>query len=346
MDEENTQKINVEDIQNLIIYNKFVRIESSKYTDEAYEYIKYLVNQERAILFDKDTKRIYTLGEYYGGDELKENLLYVSKYLSIDLDDEVLDELNIINNSDILAFKGKGALDVKLIKGKYNTVELEYNLNKCINDSIYKVTDDKEYGLYVDENGKVALKEYIYPDIEIFDSPMLLSDPPTKSLTLTIKGTVHFEDWTRFDVEAKNCTFNSYDTHNGTLNVTFKRNEDGELIIRYSDGKTSKTYKYVQKWYKEATYGLFDGQNYIEYGKVYFTDDNIDPFITDQRNLYGAYVIIPSEIKPIFFDNSTNTIAAWYKVNNIILDNIHYTVYHTQNNGLGKVEWKIKNKKI
>ena len=347
MDEENTQQITIEDIQDLIIYNKFVRIESSKYTDEAYAYVKYLIDQERAILFDKDTKRIYTLGEYYGGDELKENLLYVSKYLSIDIDDEVLEELNIVNNSDILAFKGKGPLEVNLIQGKYNTVELEYNLNRAIDNSIYKVADDREYGLYLDENGKIALNEYIYPDLEIEDAPMLLSDPETKTLTLKVKGTVEFKDWEQFYIETTNCTYNSCDTENKTITVTFRRNVDGELTINYSDGKTSKTYKYVQKWYKECIYGLFDGQNYIEYGKLYFIDDKIDPFIIDQKKLYMAYVRIPEEIKPIFFDNSTNMIAAWEKVNsNIAVDNIYYNVYRTINSGLGKVEWKITNKKI
>ena len=52
------------------------------------------------------------------------------------------------------------------------------------------------------------------------------------------------------------------------------------------------------------------------------------------------------KINPVFYDNSTNMVAAWYKVNHIIIDNIHYNIYRTQNNGLGKIEWKIKNKNI
>jgi hypothetical protein len=174
----------------------------------------------------------------------------------------------------------------------------------------------------------------------------MLSDSETKTLTLKIKGSVDFKNWTQFDVETENCTYNSCDTENKTINVTFIKNVNGKLTINYSDGKISKTYIYIQKWLKECVYGLFDGQNYIEYGNFYFVDDDIDPFIIDQKKLYKAYVRIPEEINPIFLDNSTNMLGAWEKVNTIILDNMYYNVYRTSNSGLGKNEWKIKNKKI
>ncbi len=343
--DENLIKIDLEDIQDLIIQKKFVRINSDNYTDNAFNYVKYLIDQERAILFDADTHRIYTLGEYYGGDELKENLLYFSKLLSIDVDDNIIDEIDANKNSDTLAIKGKGGLNVNFIEGKYNTIELSLNKN-LVNNNSFKFNSDNEYNLYVDENGKIALYEYIYPKIIINNKPLLPNDEESQILDFDILSSIDLNNWEKFNVDSENCTINNVDLENHKIYVTFNKGIDGHIIISYSDGKTADTYEYTQKWYNECKYGLFDGTNYIEFDTIYYLDDKIEPIIIDQQKKFNAYIILPININPIFIDNNTNFQGAWHKIDVSFIDNRFYKLYITDNSGLGKVEWKIKNTKI
>ena len=339
-------KIDLEDIQDLIIQKKFVRINSDNYTDNALNYVKYLIDQERAILFDADTHRIYTLGEYYGGDELKENLLYFSKLLTIDVDNEVLNEIDAEQNSDTLAIRGKDALKVNFIKDKYNTIELEYSLENAINNNPFKFNPENEYHLYIDENGQIALYEYIYPKVIIEKEPLLPEDNETQILSFKIFSSIDLNNWEKFNIDGENCIINRLDLENQTINVTFNQGIDGKILITYSDGKTEDTYEYIQKWYNQCRYGLFDGNNYVEYGEFYYLDDNIDLITIDQQRLFNAYIILPSNIKPIFIDNNTNMQGAWHKTKVSFINESFYKLYVSDNSGLGKVEWKIKNKKI
>ena len=346
MMDENLIKIDLEDIQDLIIQKKFVRINSDNYTDNAFNYVKYLIDQERAILFDADTHRIYTLGEYYGGDELKENLLYFSKLLSIDVDNEILDEIDATKNSDTLAIRGKDALKVNFIKDKYNTIELEYSLENAINNNPFKFNPENEYHLYIDENGQIALYEYIYPKVNINGEPLLPEDEESQILTFDILSSVDFNQWEKFNIDGENCIIDNLDLENHKIYVTFNKGIDSYITITYSDGKTEDTYTYIQKWYNECKYGLFDGDNYVEYGSFYYLDDNIEPIVIDQQKLFNGYIILPVNIKPIFIDNYTNMQGAWHKVKVPFINENFYRLYVTDNLGLGKVEWKIKNKKI
>ena len=343
---DNLIKIDLEDIQDLIIQKKFVRINSDNYTDNALNYVKYLIDQERAILFDADTHRIYTLGEYYGGDELKENLLYFSKLLAIDVNNEILNEIDAEQNSDILAIRGKDALKVNFIKDKYNTIELEYSLENAINNNPFKFNPENEYHLYIDENGQIALHEYIYPKVIIDGEPLLPEDEESQILTFRISSSIDLSNWEKFNIDGENCIINRLDLDTQTINVTFNKGVDGIIIITYSDGKTTDTYEYTQKWYSQCRYGLFDGSNYVEYGDFYYLDDNIDLITIDQQRLFKAYIILPSNIKPIFIDNNTNMQGAWHKVKASFVNEKFYKLYVSDNLGLGKVEWKIKNKKI
>jgi len=343
---DNLMKIDLEDIQDLIIQKKFVRINSDNYTDNALNYVKYLIDQERAILFDADTHRIYTLGEYYGGDELKENLLYFSKLLTINVDNEILNEIDAEQNSDILAIRGKDALKVNFIKDKYNTIELEYSLENAINNNPFKFNQENEYHLYIDENGQIALYEYIYPKIIIEAEPLLPEDEESQILTFRISSSIDLSNWEKFNIDGENCIINRLDLDNQTIDVTFNKGLDGIITITYSDGKTEDTYEYVQKWYNQCKYGLFDGSNYVEYGEFYYLDDNIDLITIDQQKLFKAYIILPSDIKPIFIDNNTNMLGAWHKEKVSFVNEKFYKLYVSDNLGLGKVEWKIKNKKI
>ena len=92
-------KITLEDINSLSIVKKFVCIQSSKYNEEAYNRILELIDAEQAILFDKDTHKIYTLGTYYGGNLSKDDFLYFSSIVNVDEADEILNKIEALKNS-------------------------------------------------------------------------------------------------------------------------------------------------------------------------------------------------------------------------------------------------------
>ena len=347
MDDEQI-KLDLEDIQDLVISKKFISIQSNKYTEEAFNYIKYLVDQQRAILFDADTNRIYTLGKYYGGDELKENLLYFSKLLSVDIDDNILSEINASENSDTLAIKTKGPLNVNIYKDQYNVVEFELNLQNAINNNPFKLTDKNEYNFYIDENGKIALQEYIYPKISI--KPKELNNNNNDEIIILeydIQSSIDIDNWSEFNIYAYNCEILEDDRINRKLKVYFSNNITGEITFEYSDGKNSDTYTYKQYWKNSCIYGTCYSSIYNELGRINIIGDNINNIIINQNNDEYGYIILPKFIKPIFIDTLFNIQGAWHQVfNSDIINNDYYSLYVTDNSGLGKIEWKIINKNI
>lgn len=341
-------KIDLEDIQDLVIYKKFVRINSDKYTEQAFDYVKYLIDKERAILFDADTHRIYTLGSYYGGDELKENLFYFSKLLSIDVDDNILSEIDALQNSDLLAIKGKGPLHVNLYHDKYNTIELEYKINEIISNNPFHLNEKNEYSFYIDENNKISLKEYIYPKISIDDIELESNNDEIVDLIFNIYSSIDLNDWTLFRITSENCEIILEDINNKTLKVKFFHNISGKIIFEYSDGKNTDKYEYIQYWTNKYIYGLYNLNEYTQLGEEKFIGENINDiiYLNQTNNNYG-YIILPKFIKPIFIDNLSNIQGAWHKIyNSDIIDNENYNLYMTDNSGLGKIEWKIINKNI
>jgi hypothetical protein len=66
------------------IQKKFVIVDSSKFNDEAFNYIKELVDAAGSILFVSDTKKIYVHGRYFGGDIFQDDLLYYTNFVSYD----------------------------------------------------------------------------------------------------------------------------------------------------------------------------------------------------------------------------------------------------------------------
>ena len=341
-------KIDLEDIQDLVIYKKFVRINSEKYTEPAFNYVKYLIDKERAILFDADTHRIYTLGEYYGGDELKENLLYFSKLLSIDIEDNILSEIDALQNSDTLAIKGKGALNVNIYHDKYNTIELEYKLNEVLNNSPFHLKEKNIYNFYIDENGKIALNEYIYPEI-IIEKTELEDNTEDKIIDINyqVLSSIDLNEWPLFNVTGEDCDIIENDKENHKLKVKFYHNINGKIIFDYSDGKNNGHYEFIQNWTYKCIYGTYESNEYTKLGEIKFTDNNTFNLIINQYDTSYGYIILPKNIKPIFIDYLYNIQGAWHKIiNSDIVDINFYNIYMTDNSGLGKIEWKIINKKI
>ena len=91
-----------------VIERKFILIDSSLYTDEAYEYLLDLINETDSIAFIRDRKKIYTHGEYFGGDIWQDSLFYFGNFQILDNNsDEVLTDLKAEIQAETIRFKGE-----------------------------------------------------------------------------------------------------------------------------------------------------------------------------------------------------------------------------------------------
>ena len=186
----NTPLITKEDIQDLLIVKKFVRIDSDNYTEEAYDYIKELIDAEHAILFDRSTHRIWTLGEWFGGDVFKENLLYYSNLKVINLDNEILSEIEALSPESTLAYKPTDKIKINAKKEDDKDV-LEFDIDVY---NLIKKQPTNRYYLFVDEDGKIGIKEYYIPKIELIKQDHIPSQT-TVTCQLNIDSTIPLEDW-------------------------------------------------------------------------------------------------------------------------------------------------------
>ena len=71
------EKIRLQQIidSQLSVHKRFVLINSKNFTDQAYEYLLELVDAAEAIAFISDTRKIYTQGNYFGGDLWEDSIL-------------------------------------------------------------------------------------------------------------------------------------------------------------------------------------------------------------------------------------------------------------------------------
>lgn len=344
--------IELEDLQNLVIENKLVQVENTNlYSEEAYQYLKNLVNLNRSIIFEKNTHRIYALGQYYGGDELKENLLYFSKILSIDIDDNIINEIEASKNSDILAFKAKDNISINASKkDNYTEIEIGYDINNIVDKSSITINNN-DYNLDI-ENGKIKIKEYLSPKISLEEIDLTydgLDENNKKDIDIIINSSIDISKFELFEIGERNCQIKDVDGNRITLEVT--KDINPIIDIRYNAGIKENTISFEIEWSKYCYYGLIDEilniDNIIELGKYPIKNDSIDNIFTIEQpsNCYAFYMCPNNLYAPYFIDNMTKIQGAWHRLNIIDKDSMEYIVYITDNSGLGKIEWEIINKK-
>ena len=207
-------KITKEELANLVIEKKFVKMYSSRYTDEAIQYIHELVDRERAILWDGDTRRIWTLGEFYGGDVFLEELKFYSTLRTLDGYNQLVNELEALGPEQTLAYKGSNYINVRLNRDdveKQDVVEISLDLYNMINTSA-----DGKFSLYINKDGKIDIHEYVEPKIELDKQDHILGQEYIE-LPFYVESTVPLKDWTKFIVEAENCEVINIDKDNNKL---------------------------------------------------------------------------------------------------------------------------------
>lgn len=341
--------IKLEDIQDLQITKKFVRIESSKYDEPAYDYVRTLIDNERAILFDKDTHRIYTLGDYYGGDTIKEKLFYFSSILNIDDENEILNKIESTKNEDSLSIHGVDGI-VITFKDR-NKIDIGIDVKSLISENSTQIKlDEKVYSLKATSDNKLDLSEYQVPSVELLKTSIdfINNDIIDVEIPFELKGSLDINELDYFRVNVENCQLISLDKENKKINIkTQSRHLSPILYISYKDQYIERTIKFNIDWTVKCYYGIwYDGTEYIV-GDFDINNWKIDNYINlyQVQDEYG-YFKCPIDCMPMFIDDNTKIQGAWHKTKIIdTINRISYKSYITDNDNLGKNEWHIINKK-
>jgi len=345
------EKIGIEDLRDLKIIKKFVSINSSRYTDEAYQYIRSLVDDEHAILFDADTNRIWTLGQFYGGDTLKENLHYWNSVLSINLDGSTIDEIICSANDSALKILPRDGVSIQFLDG--STISIGYDLKSRVDQTPVKFKDGNEYYISMSSDSVIGLGEYSYPGIEI-DLKYLdaTEKDENNKIEKTIKfrttGDVDFSNWTDFNVISLDAIVKSINASKREFTVEFEAGVDCTLQVTCNDG-IHETHQLIEiSFCDKYRYGLYDEIEFVESGidwialsDGHFSVD-LDIDQEDWRLMKHAYVMIPHSYNILFFDRENRIQGAWHRIDNMTIDDVVYAVWITDNYGLGLMKWGIE----
>lgn len=341
-------KISIEDLQGIQITKKFVKIDSSKYTEEAFNYILQLIDQEQSILFDEYTNRIYTLGNYYGGDTLKEKLLYYSHVLSIDIDNQVIDEISAKENEGSLAFRGTDGIIINTSSTEnHDVIDIKYDLkSKLSNDTIN--INDKDYTLSIGDDNKLGISEYVKPNLFIDCSSLYYDDYDTdlidKEFNLILDSSVKFENFNEFQITGIDCEVLSYNDSN--IMIRFNHNQNANVLFKYDDGITSGEINIPIIWQLKCYVGITDKYDIwnttFSYNISDFNIENEFEINQTEDEMYGFFKC-PETYHPMFIDMKRNIQGAWRQMYYEYINNTRYIVYLTDNTGLGLVTWKVIN---
>lgn len=335
------------------ITKKIILVNSSKYTDEAFEYLLDLIDDSEAIAFVINERKIYTHGEYFGGDLWEDTLDYFSKYMLIDENNNITSQIYAQTPKDAIQFKGEGGIVLYSdydINREVNTIHFQYDLNAAIDHTtVFKINDELFISLDV-ENGKISLKKYV-PVKFIYDYPQIVEyDSGDKQLSLPIR-IENSEKLNEFHITGSNDVIPVYDPLLQTINATIPNNTEVTIYIDYSD---KNGFEYVepitQQWGYKYAFG--SGASAIRY-------DNINNFLTEIENRFSektininipdgqyGWLAYPSTVQLSFTDLDSGLIGGWKKHSKFRLytSNIEYQVYRTENVGLGNTKWKLTQK--
>jgi len=338
--------ISLEDIQELQVTKKFITLCSEDYTPEAFEYIKQLCTENESILFDQSTQQIWTLGKWFGSDVFKKDLLYYNKINLINNDDELISYLNAPDFASTLNLRHSNGIGINLIsENNKDIIEINLKLNEIIsNDS------QNDYVLYIDENNKIGVKRYEKPNITI-NKIDFNENIDTYELEYHIDSSIPIENWNEFQIMTENCQLIENDIDNKKLKIRINtnnyKNDINEIIkIIYDDGRIKDTYILNGIFNIYCYYGYYNPMlaQYITSGEFIINNENIEiPFEIDQLNIYHGFLRCPIKYNPIIIDNIRCMQGAWIYANTVDVFGKKYKTYLTENAGLGKIQWKIKN---
>lgn len=350
--EENTHIIDLEEIQNTIqkIDKKIILVNSSKYTDEAFEYLLDLIDQNETIAFVIDQRQIYTHGEYFGGDLWEDSLNYFSKYVLLDDADNIKAQLYATSPKEAIQLKGEGGVYIYAdydIERDSNTLHIQYNLESAIDQTSMIKVDDK-YITLTTHDDKLALDYYNGVTVELTEPKKLEYDSGNVEV-LIFMDIKNSEKLKKLNVSASGNAVPMFNVETRNITMLVFNNIKTTLYVDYSDEYVNKTVSVIQDWGYAYAYGLeqitpttFDSMKANDFENE-FIEKTIEINIPENKYAWFAY---PANIELQFIDVDNGLVGGWTKVNKFARynSNIQYQVYKTENSGLGKTKWKIVKK--
>jgi len=336
-----------------IIDKKFLLINSSLYTNEAFEYLLELINETDAIAFIRDLRQIYTHGEFFGGDVWEENLLCFGAFQLLNENDEFIAELGAETINDKIRFKSENNVTLSAeeyyINGeKLKTIKIGYDLSNTVNTDVFTIDDSTaQYNLNV-VDGKIGINKYVPIKVEVYgdESPIEYDHTPEYiEFHLNINGTS--ENKHIYVTTGTNELIEISDD-NSLVKATISDNTNVDYLVIYSDEQTEGSVMFEKKF----GYGLFYSNEEIapsnmnDIKKIIVLNSCECEFTLNQEeNKYGWFAC-PSTFTPIFKDGYSGLCGGWYKINKFLFysKNIEYDVWRTENSGLGENHWIITEK--
>ena len=351
------EKVTIKELKenNFSINKKFLLINHSLYTDEAYEYILGLINETDSVAFISDTRQIYTHGQYFGGDLWEDKLFYFGNFQILTDNDELKVSLDAEEQKESLRLKGINNINIsaeeKFINGeKLKTIIFDYDIANTIDTGIITIDDPTaQYNLEI-EDGKIHVNKYIPIRVELSPSyePRLIEyDAPISGITFPVN--VYGTDTEKhIFVSASNDDSVAFDESDGTINATFQNTtEDINYLVVYGDSTTQNSLTITQEFGFANVYGdeevsltnFFKLDRYISK-----TDCEGEISISIDEDKYGWFAC-PSQFNPVFIDKESNIGGGWQYAGSKVFYTlgISYNIYRTEHSGLGNTKWIIKN---
>lgn len=331
----------------VVIEKKFVLINSLMYDEEAFAYILSKCNDAGAVVFITDKRKIYTHGEYFGGDLWEDTLHSVTEFEVQNLGVKQ-GSLKIDKMEDKISFNGVNGVDLSVVETEDSKViNIGYDLLNSVNDESVVFDPKSEYHLGV-VDGKITIVKYTAASLYVAPLDVLEYDSGDKFLTFEIQvgGTDPLID---FSIVSNPETTIMRVPNTNKIQAVIPNNTAITFTMDYSDGKTTGSYNVTQRWGYACVYGTEepDVSNFSDMQRFILTSNNINKTITiEQNNGKYGYFACPSTIIPVFFDNSTNLSGGWGKIGTQRFYNagIEYSIYKTENDGLGNVTWTVKSR--
>lgn len=344
--------IDLETLKNSLthISKKIILVNSEKYTEDAFDYLLDLIDESESIAFIVNERKIYTQGEYFGGDLWEDSLNYFSKHVIIDDNNEILNRIYAQSAKDSLQWKGEGGIQLYNdydIKREANTIHIKYNLEAAVDEESVVRVGDKILALTVGENNKLAIAEFEPINITWPTIQMLEYDKGDTeiSIPLTIQNKQRL---TSLVISASSGVIPSFNWETDTITANIKNNTNVTFYIDYKDGKTLMTESFKQEWGYAYCYGItqITEENFDRFKKGLENKFNNKEITINQTNNTYGWFAYPKNISIEFSDKATGLSGGWEKAGTFMKynSNIEYQVYKTEQSGLGSVTWKITKK--
>ena len=337
------------------IFKKFLLINSSMYTDEAFEYLLELVNNTDSVAFIQDTRKIFTHGEYFGGDLWEDSLFYFGNFQILNDQDELITEIGAEKQKETLRLKGINnititAEEIYNYDGKFKVINFGYDIANSIDTSVFKGDDlTAEYNLEIKDE-KIHVNKYIPIRVELEESTNVIEyDTKINEITFPIKVFGTDENRNIFISSSTNDeVIISEDYNTFTTNIVNPVSEDVKFLILYNDSKIQGNIIYTQK----VGFGLIYSNTEITVNNFKTLDRHINynncdtEIVLDINDDEYGWFACPAQYNIVFIDRDSNIGGGWKKHNNFTVYSLNmlYTVYRTEQSGLGHTKWTVKTK--